>query len=397
LLGALPAVFALTSLTASESRAADDPAAPINAAAKPRWQHLADLDGGPERQLTGIAWAEGRAWFVVGSSKNVTVASAPVRRNALASVATTRMPGPGEWKPIVVGSDLLYSSARGSSGIARLLPSGRVAPPAAASPEPLEKAPGVVVAAAARVGARMVYALAGGQPIGERGNSLPTLWACCDETGAARDLTSLITRKVASPPRAHSLGVDSAGRLWLAWLDGGETRATIRIVELDPSTLAPRSQKALNAPADRVFTYWLVCAARCRLVFNAARGNPRRVSIFSWTPGERSTAKLSVKRTREGYPGILAAAGYRSARLAFAYVQGSADYGPTLNVAVGDARGAHARLVASAHVPPRFSGLPLYAFSAGTLTPSSFVFAQTYQWGGRSRILATVLPLEGAR
>jgi hypothetical protein len=287
--------------------------------------------------------------------------------------------------------------AHGSSGIAGPLPSGKVAPPGATSPEPLATAPGVVVAAAARVGARMVYALAGGEPVGERGNYLPTLWACCDDAGAARDLTSLITRKVASPPRAHSLGVDSSGRLWLAWLDGSETRATLRIVELDPGTLAPRSQKALNAPADGVFTYRLVCAARCRLVFNAAAGSRRQISLFTWTPGERSAVKLSVKRTREGYPGVLAAAGYRSTRLAFAYVQGSADYGPTLNVAVGDARGANARLVASAHVPPRFSGLPLYTFSAGTFTPSSFVFAQTYQWGARSRILATVLPLGGAR
>jgi hypothetical protein len=39
LVGAVPAVFALTALTASASRAADDPAAAIDAAAKPRWQH----------------------------------------------------------------------------------------------------------------------------------------------------------------------------------------------------------------------------------------------------------------------------------------------------------------------------------------------------------------------
>ncbi len=118
------------------------------AAATSRWQRLSALDDGPERELTDVTWAVGRAWFVVGSAKNVTVASAHVRGGTLASISSTKLPSGGEWKPVLIGSDLAFSRGKSTTGISRLAGSGRASASVAATPEPLESTPGVVVQAA---------------------------------------------------------------------------------------------------------------------------------------------------------------------------------------------------------------------------------------------------------
>ncbi len=375
-------------------------------AAQARWQPLPGLTLGHGQALTDVAWASGRSWFVVGSPTKLTVMSARVRGRALSSFETTRVTAPLGWYPIVLGSDVLYSRTRSASGVARLLPNGRVGPAAAASPEPMAKKVGVPVAAA-RVGERVVWALAGGVPVGEGVNYKPSLWACCDEAGAARDLTSLITRTVSSPPRGHALGVDAQGRLWLAWFDGTVVRGEIRIVQLDPATLAPQTLKALAAPVAGASPpspasdpLALVCATTCRLVLEASYRLPSGgagTRLVTWSPGERSatTLELDLDPDPEGYyrhPTLLSA-GSRAGGLAVAYRYGSTDRGPTLDVAVGDARGRRLRTVGSIEQPARSRGRQMYTFHAGAFGPAGFVFAQTYSENGvHGHALATVVP-----
>ncbi len=229
---------------------------------------------------------------------------------------------------------------------------------------------------------------------------------CCDEAGAPRELTSLITRIVSEPPRGHVLGVDAQGRLWLAWYDGrGDNE--VRIVQLDPSTLAPRTRTALVAPVPRVMPpalstdqLALACTTTCRLVLAASvplSSGGFGTRLVTWAPGERSptTLELGLKPDKQGHyrhPALLAA-GTRGGRLAVAYSYGSADYGTTLNVAVGDARGRHLRTVGSIEQPARSRGVQMYSFHGGAFTPSGFVFAQMYSnYGTKGHVLATVVP-----
>ena len=366
------AVLALMAVTASaaESTAASHQADVV------RWQVLPGLELGHGQALTEVAWASGRAWFVVGSEAKLTVASARARGSALTSFETMQMPAPLGWYPIVLGSDLLYSTTRGTSGVAGLLPNGRVGAAETASPEPTKKV-GTPMAAA-RVGGRIVWALAGGVPVGGGGNYKPTLWVCCDEAGAARELTSLITPIVSSPPRGHALGVDARGRLWLAWFDG-RAGDEIRVVELDPSTLAPQTRKALVAPVTgarppslNTQQLALACATTCRLVLESSYRPPSGgagTRLVTWSPGERSatTVKLDLDPDPEGYyrhPTLLSAS-YRAGKLAVAYRYGSTDRGPTLNVAVGDGAGPRLHTVGSIQLPGRSRGLQMYTFYAG--------------------------------
>jgi hypothetical protein len=333
---------------------------------------------------------------VVGSLRGLTVASARPSGGALGSEQTTKITAALGWYPLVVGSDLLYSTARGASGIARLLPNGRVGQAMPASPEPMAAEKGIPVAAAS-VGGRLVWALAGGIQIGEGLNYKTTLGACCDESGATVDLTKLITSRPS--PRDHALGVDAQGRVWLAWLDNFGKNAQVRVVELDSTTLARRTPKALVAPVPRALTLRLACGQACRLVIQAGERRPDggfREYLATWAPDERSATRLALPVDKAGdyeHP-ALRSAGYRGSRLAVAYTQGSSGDGPTLKILLADARGAKARTAGSVGMPGRFDGLPLWSFSAGAFTPSGFAFAQTYSnWGSRVRVVGTVVPL----
>ncbi len=401
LLGALatagvPALLALTLVTAA-------PAGPASGGglsdrtAQPRWQHLPSLDhSGHGNRLTNLAWAGGRAWLVVSSLRGLTVASARPSGGGLGSAQTTKIAAPLGWYPVVVGSELVFSTARGASGIAQLLPNGKVAPTAPVSPDPMAADKGIPVAAASLRG-RLIWALAGGIPIGEGINYKTTLAACCDANGAAVDLTKLITSRPA--PRDHALGVDARGRVWLAWLDNFGRNAQVRVVELDPTTLVRRTPKALVAPVPRASRFQLACGQTCRLVIQAGEGRPAggfREYLATWSPGERSATRLALPVDKDGayeHPGLLEA-DYRGSRLAVAYIQGSSDYGPTLKIVVGDARGAKARAAGSVEMPSRFDGLPMWSFSVGAFTPSGFAVAQTYSnFGSRVRVAATVVPV----
>jgi hypothetical protein len=247
---------------------------------------------------------------------------------------------------------------------------------------------------AARVGERIVWALAGGVPIGEGINFRTTLHACCDEAGATVDLSSLITRRPA--PRSHALGIDAKGRVWLAWLNDFGRRGTARVVELDPTTLARKTAKALDTPVTGVTALKLVCAASCRLVIQAGEPRPQgrgfRGYLATWAPGERSIARLDLGDDPDAEHPTLVDAGYRSGRLAVAYLQGSPS--PELKIVVGDGRGARARIAGSVQIPALFSGAQMWIGTVGAFTPSGFAFAQAYSNGGaKVRVLATVVPL----
>ena len=183
--------------------------------------------------------------------------------------------------------------------------------------------------AALRVGGRTVWALPGGSRTGS------VLWVCCAADGSGQNLTRFVDRQ-SSPARPVHLGLDARGRLWLAWHDA----TGVKIVELDPASLVPRTATPIRAPGRGVERFHMVCAATCRLVIEAYR-----VGILSWAPGERSPTTIARGRNVFGEtraPRLLAAA-YRSGKLAVAYIPEDAPYG--VRVVRGDARGARARRV----------------------------------------------------
>ena len=259
--------------------------------------------------------------------------------------------------------------------------------------------------AAAHANGRMIWVLAGGRPVGQGLNFRPTLQVCCDDAGAAQDLSKLATLRTQSPPRAHAIGVDRKGRVWLGWVDGRLGRAEVRVVELDPSTLAPRMAKALIAPIQRVAypgtrtqVLPLVCTETCRVVVSSSYDLPTGGSgqrIVTWAPGERSASVVGLPRDPAGdheHPQLVAADS-RGGRLAIAYRQDSSEHGRSLRIVVGDARGRNARHVGSVTLPERFRGKPIWLFFAGAFTPAGFVYGQSYSnYGLRGHVLATVVP-----
>jgi hypothetical protein len=369
-------------------------------AAALRWQEVPNLELGHGRALAGAGWAAGRAWFLVGSSKTLTVASARARAGGLAGFETTRVNARLSWYPIVLGTTILYPATRTSSAAAPLLASGKLGPAVAADPEPMASKLGVPVAAA-RLGDRTIWALAGGRLASPEGlNFKPTLAACCDGAGGARNLTSFITASVRSPARGHAMGVDGRGRLWLAWIDGPIARAEARMLQLDPVTLAPLTRKAhvapvagVAGPAIRTQDVALACAAACRLVVGSYFSKPSGgadTRVATWAPGETSAATVDLGAA--SHPSLVAA-GFRSGGLAIAYTESSSGE-PTLKVVVGDARGARARPAGSIVIPQRSRGVPMYTFFTGAFAAKGFVYAQMYSnFGLRGHVLATVVPL----
>lgn len=397
--------LALVAISSAAAGSASDAAARERQAA-PSWQHLPALDHGHGAGLTAAAWSAGRLWFVVGSRRQLLVSSARVASGALTSHQTTRAQAPLSWYPLVVGAEVAYSASRSALGVAPLLPNGRLGPTATPSPDPLESNVGYPVAAA-RIGERIVWVLMGGRPVGEGLNFRPTLQVCCDETGVPRNLSDLATLRMQSPPRAHSLGLDAKGRMWLAWVDGRRGRAEVRMVELDPSTLAPRTRRALIAPIQRVAyphtrtqALPLVCAATCRVVVSSSHDLPTGggvTRIATWAPGERAATIVDLPRAAAGDhdDALLVAAAVRGGKLAIAYRQDvSEPRARLLRVVIGDAQGRSTKLVGSVSLPEKSRGQPIWLFSAGAFSPTGFVFGQSYSnYGRRGHVLATVIPL----
>jgi hypothetical protein len=318
-----------------------------------------------------------------------------VSGKTLSAFATTRVPGAAfQYVPIVAGELVLSSNDRIAT--AQLLANGRLGA-ARAIPDDLlargkEAVPTlktVQVQNGLRVGARTVWALRGAPECHSIG-SCPNLFVtCCSADGAATDLTRFVDRSVGAG--SPQLGLDGRGKLWLAWLDRRDysraERGVPRILELDPSTLAPRT-KAVAAPglvADKVV---LACATSCRIVAQSATGD-----ILSWAPGERSSTLMVRKVVRnvgykQEFPRELLGATYSSGRLAVAYRGQTGKERPLeeIGVARGDARGARARVVGAVETTFGWPAGKLYPpfvdpVAYGTFAPGGLVAFEYFRQG----------------
>jgi hypothetical protein len=324
-------------VTAAASIAGASPHESAAAAAKqPKWQLIPGVRSDFGEGNVVLGWASSRAWVAATSTRGMAVTGANVSRGTLHAFKTTSV-GASSQTRLLVESELVYwaesPGAQASLQARQLLANGGLGTPSAVPLELDQMAPQIQIgpAAAVRVGDRIVWALPGGT---KQFNPRAVLWVCCAEDGAAVDLTRLIDR--ASVPRPVHLGLDDRRRLWLAWHD----RSGVKLVELDPATLAPRG-KAIEAPGSGVERFELVCAASCRLVIESFN-----TGIQSWVPGERSpTVVAKAQPAMQRYPRLFAAA-YRSGSLVIAYEPIWPDSG-RIRVVRGDARGARARLVGS--------------------------------------------------
>jgi hypothetical protein len=289
----------------------------------------------------------------------------------------------------IVGSNLLYRSELGADlRMLPLLDNGMVGSPSALQGDP-EKVPPQQyrpqVAGGVQLGARMVWLLTGGTGFGKS-----YMWACCTTTGGLGDLTRFIDQKRGM--LFSQFGVDASGRLWLVWLDHGHAvLGAVRMLELDPATLVPRTTAPLAIPGSATSTgVKLICAAVCRVVMSRLRGD-----IVSWSPGERSPTRLAAG-TRINPANLLAAA-YRSGGVTVAYSR-TRSISPQRNpviairVARGDSRGAQARTVGSVGLPSVINPLDydntfMNQANYGMFTADGLVFFAAYDGDRGTRVL----------
>ena len=391
-------------------------------APKPKWQVLAGVKANntsnPAPRLLG--WASGRVWAGYDDIRKfddgfLTLVSVRPAGRALTSAVKSelvRVRGPF----LIMGSELLYHPSGSVNGrivsdeelhMARMLPSGRLGPSRQVpdNPEkrpPQELHPGVIDTI--DVGGRTVWLLGAFENFeaanGNFGYRIH-LWICCSETDELVTLTPLVrnTKNVHS----FSLGLDIKGRLWLAWSN------PVRMVQLDPITLKPRS--ALFAVKQTPDKFAFACAATCRVV--GSDGD----SISTWSAGERNWTRIlrSSKTTRvhslrgwrtlsdpNYWPNLLAAS-YRAGKLEVAYRSQEANpktgFDQKITVVRGNARGSRARSVGSLVLPAGFNQLNadryvLFHGAHATFVPGGLVALGTYTGGvGRSRVIAAFVPL----
>jgi hypothetical protein len=350
-----------------------------------------------------VGSASGRGWIGFDKGNGSTLLLGSLRsvggRLSFAKTAVT-----AQLPMMVVGSQLIYHLVDTSGGrglwTAPLLANGSVGAPRPVpdDPEripphtyPRDYHPGITTAA--QVGDRIVWVLTGYRATGRT----DFLWACCTSTGELSDLSRFIDHTRVMD--FMQLGRDSKGRLWLAWRDTyfRKSWGGVRMVELDPDTLAPRTPKTFAAPApDSWVRPELVCADRCRIVVSDLGGD-----IFTWAPGERSATRMvSGSRTS---PAELLAASFRSGGLEVAsgrYLQlRKAPWSvEEISVTRGDSRGAHARRLGAA-APAPFAATSSFQWqhpAEAAFVPGGLVFFETYynfDNDAQTRFLAGFLPL----
>lgn len=381
-----------------------------SAAAAPRWQAFpGKADADPGVLTTG--WAANRVW-VEGTSKGApSLWSARLTGNALTSFAQTRLPvasGIVGRFPIVDGEVVVLATRDGTVGYvsAPLLANGQLGASrvlayddllARAKEATAAKLASVQLLDGVRVGERIVWALDGTRGCnGCQGYFL----VCCSESGAAVDLSQFIDRHLGV--LFLHVGRDTQGRIWLAWLDrrnhSGAILGAARILELDASTLAPRS-RAVAIPRVVASRVELACDAACRLVAQTAGGQ-----IVSWAPGERSATRVaSAYRFKVGSaPAWLLAATYGSGRLVVAYqgAKGKTRYADAtvrdkVRIVRGDARGARAREIAAIPVANGRAGSSGPGVHA-TFVPGGLVAVETFEYTpgyGPSPLIGAFVPL----
>ena len=385
------------------------------AAKEPTPWHLfprATMDVG--RPLLALGSEKGRVWVVTVSKDVPILHSARASGGSLTSFAETRVPADASVLFPLVDGELVLNGMKNAEGLftARLLANGRLGAPSAVpddllarGQEVVPKLASVVIRDGVRVGDRTVWALGGAPDCHSIGGCPSFFLACCSESGAAVDLTRFIDRKTLM--LFPHIGRDARGRIWFAWLDNRDysraARGVPRIIELDPSTLAPRS-KAVAAPglvADRVE---LACAASCRIVAQSIGGD-----IVSWAPGERSPTRVASHWERGKWgdsPAWLLAATYRSGDLVVAYhgswgktIYGDASVRNEIRVARGDTRGARARVVGAIPIannwpPQNVSAIPTGPLIYATFAPNGLIVVETFQFtrGYYSPVAGAVIP-----
>jgi hypothetical protein len=367
-------------------------------------------------------WTANRVWVLANWGDGGTLASARVSGRRLASFAAQRLSA-GDVRGVIPTGEpfldgrLVLRAGEGRQedavATAPLLPGGQLGTSEAVTDDLFARAKEAVpridlvgVQSGVRVGRRFVWALSAGETIGigAKGYQL----VCCNERGAAVDLTRLVGEQTLHV----RIALDTRGRLWLAWLDHRDyphaARGAPRILELDRSSLAPRT-KPLAAPgliADRIE---LACAASCRFVAQNTAGD-----IVSWAPGEhRPTRVASAWRPRK-VVGVgrltLLAATYRSGQLVVGYhgSKGKTEYfdetvRDEIRVVRGDGRGAGARLVGGPILvannwPPENRSAPISGpFVYGTFAPTGLLVVEQFEYtpppNSASPVVGAFVPL----
>jgi hypothetical protein len=378
-----------------------------------QWQLLSGARMDIGQGVAEPFWAASRVWIPTADHNVPVLWSARPAGRRLTSLVRTRVPDTAIVRYPIVDERLVLGGHTGAEqpSTAPLLANGRlgdVKPVAddllARAKEIAPRAENVGVDDGVRVGDRIVWSLVAWKTLGI-GGGLEWRMVCCGASGAAVDLTRLTGHAVLFP----RIGRDARGRLWLSWLDHRDyphaVRGVPRILELDASTLAPRS-KPLAIPGAGAVGLELVCAASCRLVAQSDAGD-----IVSWAPGERSATRVAShwERGKLGdSPMRLLAAAFRSGRLVVAYhgVRGKTRYDvmapDTIHVVQGDARGARPRVLGSIAVanswpPQNRTAIPTGPLVYGTFAPSGLVAVETFQFTrtptSPSPVVAAVVPL----
>jgi hypothetical protein len=391
--------------------------APV-ARAKSPWQLFPGAKMDVSRPVLALGWAANRVWTVTPTNDVPILHSARVSGGRLASFAQTRVPtNAGTTIPIVDGQIVLQKADTKASNeytltatTTQMLPGGGLGAPKVVPDDLLARAKEAVpkvwsagIVNGVPVGNRVVWALEAAPECHSIGGCRGFFLACCAMNGAAVDLTRFVDPRENLLRYTLHMGRDARGRIWLAWLDNRNYRHAVRgvprMLELDASTLAPRSQ-AVAIPGVITDRVELACASSCRVVAQTSVGD-----IVSWTPGERSPTRVASHWERGKYgdgPMWLLAAAYRSGHLLVAYwgdkgktIYADASVRNDIRVVRGDARGAGVRIAAAIPVantwPPQnpsasIAGPIIY----GTFTPTGLVAVETFQY------VSALSPLIGA-
>ena len=354
-------------------------------AAPKGWQTL-PITGSIDR-FVPLGFVHGRVWFGVqhvrlikvqglpSSQTVLTVWSARVQGGRL--TAFVQSPEPVDPAALFSGSSLVYPSGTALvDGSAPLLASGKLGTWAPLAGAPAQTAQTQLtpanmlgsgrwaVRAEGTIGGHSISIVqgsycpaSGGHQCGVNGGGFGVLAACCVASGAATDLTSLLTDRTKSWG-SEVLGTDAHGRLWLAWLD--DTRATdspalVNLVQLDPATLQPRgAKKQINGSvlgSSGTSPIYLTCGDTCRVVYDSADG------AYSWG-GDGPATKLWSGHLRT----LIAIDGHASTLRVASYTNTNSK-GADLTVVRGGASGRNLRTVGSTVLLQNIPHQPTYSYS----------------------------------
>jgi len=393
-------VVAATVVAVGAGVAGGTTGAAASTAAKPKWLTISGFwDGvtGPEV----IGSASGRGWMGFISSETRSTLGSLRRVGGRLSFAKATLSARSPM--FIVGSQVLYhlpdvSGKPGELRAAPLLANGSVGTPRAVPDDPETMPPqdlDPAVIDSVEVGDRTVWLLGGARQAPPKSY----LWVCCSGTGGLVDLTRFI--KQGRRSFFPQLGLDSKKRLWLAWLQssGGAVAGSVKLLELDPETLAPRTPKMVALPGGNTATkFELSCATFCRVVMSDLFSG----DLLASSPGQRSPTRMA-SGARE-YPANLLAAADRSGHLTAAYIASrSPDPAKAqvheIEVVSGDARGSHPRRLGVVDLPDAIGPSDdLYQNAFATFVPGGLVyFAFYYPGGTKTHTLIGFLPLSSTR